>query len=461
MRRGVRLLALAACLVGIAFGGSATADPRSEVPELRLTGVVDPFVASYVEDGIDRANREGNPAVLLTIDTPGGLDSSMRQITKAILNSKIPVICYTSPSGARAASAGTFIMLSCPVAAMAPGTNVGAAHPVGVSGAIEQEKVTNDAAAFIQSLAERWGRNADWAEKAVRDSVSISAEEAVRIHVVDLVEPTKGSLLDTVGGCGTGVPRAQPPTGLLAGRAGLPSLCEATIVDRNMGLGASILHGLISPDFAFLFFYAGLGLIVLELLHPGISIPGILGTVFLITAFISFGLLPVQLVGVVLLLASAAFFLLELKHPGLGAPTAGGLITLILGGLYLFNPDVPSARVSFWVLGVVAAALTLFFGFVVRAVVEARRLPPSSGPDEVAGLEGVAVTDLTPDGQVRARGETWIARSTGVTVTAGSPVRVLRMEGLRLIVEPVAAPEETKPKAPARARRAATKGGST
>src|SRR2546425_5201282 len=210
-RRGLVLLAGAIAILGAGAVHAGAASPGPAVVELKLEGVVDPFVASYVSDGISQAEADGAPAVLVTIDTPGGLDSSMRQIIKAILASRVPVICYTAPSGARAASAGTFIMMGCPVSAMAPGTNIGAAHPVGVSGAIEQAKVTNDAAAFIASLATRWGRNAEWAKKSVRDATSVTAETAVRIRAVDLLSPSPTSLLTTVGGCGVG-PTTPPPT---------------------------------------------------------------------------------------------------------------------------------------------------------------------------------------------------------------------------------------------------------
>src|SRR5438128_11984227 len=200
-RRGLVLLAGAIAILGAGAVHAGAASPGPAVVELKLEGVVDPFVASYVSDGISQAEADGAPAVLVTIDTPGGLDSSMSQIIKAILASRVPVICYTAPSGARAASAGTFIMMGCPVSAMAPGTNIGAAHPVGVSGAIEVTKVTNDAAAFIRSLATRWGRNAGWAEKAVRQSVSATAAEAVNLHVVDLLADNATVLLDDVRGC--------------------------------------------------------------------------------------------------------------------------------------------------------------------------------------------------------------------------------------------------------------------
>jgi membrane-bound serine protease (ClpP class) len=309
---------------------------------------------------------------------------------------------------------------------MAPGTNIGAAHPVGVSGAIEQGKVTNDAAAFIRSLAEKWGRNADWAEKAVRESVSISAEEANRIGVVDHLAPDVRTLLSVVGDCGgagTEGPRQAP-------------VCDARLVKRGLGVGWSILHGLIDPNLAYLFFYLGLILIVIELLHPGLSVPGVFGTLMLVSAFVSFGFLPVQIGGVILLIASALFFLLELKHPGLGLPTIGGTLALILGGLFLFNRDVPNARVSPWLIAVMAGLLLVFFAFVVQAALRARHARVAAGPELLVGQLGVALSELDPIGQVRAGKETWTAVTRGGTVPAGASVRVLEVSGVRLIVEP-------------------------
>jgi membrane-bound serine protease (ClpP class) len=421
---------LLASLVALGLGATAGAqEGRPTVLSLKLNGVVDPFVASYVQSGIEAANADNDAAVLLTIDTPGGLDSSMRQIIKAILASHIPVICYTAPPGARAASAGTFIMLACPIDAMAPGTNIGAAHPVGVAGAIEQDKVTNDAAAFIRSLADRWGRNADWAEDAVRKSVSVPAEEAVRIHVADLIAESTTDLLRKVDG----------RTVRLAGGAEVHvRTADARLQSRVLGPGWALLHSLIDPNLAFLFFYLGLALIIIEFLHPGLSVPGVLGTLMLISAFVTFGFLPVQLAGVILLIVSAVFFLLELKHPGVGLPTVGGVASLVLGGLLLFNPSVPNARVSPWLLAAVALGLVLFFTTVVRAVVKARHAPPAAGFEDMVGEEGVALDDLAPRGRVRARREAWSAESTGGTIRAGTDVRVVRLQGLRLMVEPVA-----------------------
>jgi membrane-bound serine protease (ClpP class) len=435
--RTVRALAILLMAFGLAGTAGTDAFARSgsnskTVLSMTLNGVVDPFEASYLKDGIESANRDRDAAVLITIDTPGGLDSSMRKIVKAILASKIPVICYTAPSGARAASAGTFVMLACPINAMAPGTNIGAAHPVGVSGAIEQGKVTNDAAAFIQSLAEKSGRNAAWAVQAVRQSVSISAEQALALHVTDYVDPDVRSLFNEVGDCGNPQPSAR--SSAVTHQA--PSVCGATLAKRNLGAGWSILHGLIDPNLAYLFFYLGLILIVIELLHPGLSIPAVFGTLMLVTAFVSFGFLPVQIGGIVLLMASALFYLLELKHPGLGLPTIGGTLALILGGLFLFNRDVPNAGVSPWLILVMAGLLVVFFAFVVQAALRARHMQVVTGQETLIGQIGVALSDLTPRGQVRAGKETWSAVSQSGRIQSGTSVRVVHVSGVRLIVEP-------------------------
>ena len=428
--KGAAVAFVGVSLVLGAMGGAASAQPdqRPRVVVLSLTGVVDPFLASYVEDRLQDVQRESASAVLLMIDTPGGLNSSMRRIVEAILNSRTPVICYTAPAGARAASAGTFIMLACPVNAMAPGTNIGAAHPVGVAGAIEQQKATNDAAAFIRSLAQQWGRNARWAEQSVRRSVSVSAEEAVRLNVVDVIAPSVGSLLTRVN---------ERFIRLTDGKQVILRTANASLEHRRLGPGAALLHGLITPDLAFLFFWVGLVLVVIEVLHPGLSVPGVLGVVMLVGAFLSFGLLPVQLAGVVLLLASAGFFLLELNHPGIGIPTVGGVIALIIGGLVLFDPAVPNAAVSPWLLAVVAALLVAFFGVVVQAALRVRRLPRPRGLEEMVGERAVALSDVNPRGEVLARHETWSAKSIGPRIPAGTQVRIIHVSGLELTVAPV------------------------
>jgi membrane-bound serine protease (ClpP class) len=317
-------------------------------------------------------------------------------------------------------------MLACPVNAMAPGTNIGAAHPVGVSGAISEEKVTNDAAAFARSLAERTGRNADWAERAVRESVSLSAEAAVDQDVADMLAASTTEFLDKADGRKV-TTAAGPVTVRTAG---------AVVEAGEPGAAVALLHGLIDPNLAFIFFYLGLILIVIEVLHPGVSVPGILGALLLVISVVAFGILPVRLGGVALLAVSVALFGIELKHPGVGLPLAGGLACLVVGGLLLFDPAVTGVRVSPWLLAVVAALLAGFFLLVVRAVVDARRLPAPAGMDALVGAVGVALGPLAPRGEVRVAHERWSAEAARGIIPAGTAVRVVRREGLRLIVEP-------------------------
>ena len=335
LRRAAVLACLAAACLSLGAHGALAQSASPQVVELRIDGVVDPFVADHVEGGIADAADAGAAAVLLTIDTPGGLDSSMRQITQAILNAKVPVIGYVSPSGARAASAGTFILLSTNVAAMAPATNVGAAQPVGLSGAVASEKAVNDAAEYIVSIAETRDRNAVWAESAVRDAESASAEEALQLGVIDLIAPDVPTLLADVNGMTVQV-SGEPVTLDVAG---------ATVTEDTMGFFANFFHSLLDPNLAFVFFWLGLAFIVAEFFIPG-GIVGTLGVLMFVASLVALGMLPVQIIGVVLLVASVVFFVLELLHPGVGLPAIAGVVCLVLGGLYLFDTSVPGVSVS-------------------------------------------------------------------------------------------------------------------
>jgi membrane-bound serine protease (ClpP class) len=424
----VAALTLAVLGLGVSAQGAGAQDSGATVVEMRLEGVVDPFIAGYIADEIEGANTHGADAILLTIDTPGGLDSSMRTIVQSILSSRVPVICYVSPEGARAASAGTFILLSCSAAAMAPGTNVGAAHPVGVSGAIESDKAENDAAAYIRSLAEQRGRNADWAEDAVRDSVSISAEEALRLNVIDTISPDVQALLADLDGRSVGVANGEEVS---------LNTADATVQTSSPGLGTQILHTLLGPDFAFIFFYLGLGLIIVELLHPGISLPGILGALALIASFASLGMLPFQIIGAALLLASAAFLVLELQVPGAGIFTAGAIISLVLGGLFLFDPGISGVRVSIWTIAPVAALLLLFLITIVPAARRVRRMPRVPDSARLLGRMGVVTETLDPEGVVLVASESWTATSQSGPIPKDARVRVTGTNGLKLIVEPM------------------------
>jgi membrane-bound serine protease (ClpP class) len=284
-----------AAIAAMAVGLTGQAHAQSTAPVIvtvALDGVVDPIMADHIRATIDRAAGDGAEAVLLTIDTPGGLGSSMDEIDEAILNSSIPVIGYVSPSGARAASAGAFILLSCPVAAMAPGTNVGASTPIGLSGGDLADKVTNDAAAKMRGLAETYGRNADVAETFVTEAASITAEDALDEDVIDLIASSTDDLLQQLDGTSVKLANGTEVTLETSG---------AALEDAPLGGFLGFLHTLIDPNIAFIFFWLGLGLVILELIVPGHIFSGTVGTLMLIVAFVSFGVLPVRIIGVALL----------------------------------------------------------------------------------------------------------------------------------------------------------------
>jgi membrane-bound serine protease (ClpP class) len=431
VRGTVVILAVAAPLALLGAPAAAQGDLTGAVVEVPLEGVVDPFVADHIVREIDRAGAGGAAAVLLTIDTPGGLESSMREITQAILNARVPVVAYVAPAGARAASAGTFILLAAHVAAMAPGTNVGAAHPVGLQGAIASEKATNDAAAYIRSLAETRGRNAAWAEDAVRRSVSASATEALELGVIDLIAPSVPALLREIDGR-----RIE----LADGRAVVLATTGAPIIREGLGGLRGLLHALLTPELAFVFFWLGLAFLVTELFVPG-GVVGTVGAVMLLAAIVALGMLPVTLLGIVLLLASIVFFVLELKHPGIGGLALGGVVCLLLGGWLLFGEQ---ARISWFVIVPVAALASAFFLVVVRAAIRMRRSAVEMRDERLVGREGVVVRDLAPTGVVQLASEEWTAEAVRGAPAAGERVRVVRVDGLKLFVEPLEAPSEAR-----------------
>jgi membrane-bound serine protease (ClpP class) len=442
MRNTVRRAGVALGLAFVALP-AATAAAQPQIPvvvHLSLEGVVDPFVAGYLEGGIARAEDEGAAAVLITIDTPGGLDSSMRDIVKAILASEVPVVCYVSPQGARAASAGAFILLACPVAAMAPGTNVGASTPVGYTGAVLQRKATEDAVAYIRSLAEQRGRNADLAESFVRDAESVSAEEALEGNAIDLIAPSTPDLLADIDGRTVTVAEGDEVVLRTAG---------TTLVSRSMGFATGLLHALLDPNLVFLFFWLGLALLVLELLVPGHIFSGTIGTVLLASSLLALGFLPVRLIGIALLVASVVFFVLELKVPGLGAWSLAGIAALVAGGLLLFDP-AGGVRVSPFVIAPTAAAIAAFFGVVVSKVLAMRHLPPAQGPQSILGRRGVVIgAGLSPEGLVRVAAEEWRAVSSAGDLPPGSKVEVTAIDGFVLTVAPVAEHEHEPARTPA------------
>ncbi|HEY7659483.1 MAG TPA: nodulation protein NfeD [Actinomycetota bacterium] len=438
-RRVVALLGIGLAMSALTASGAGAQGTTPIVFEVRIDGVVDPFIANEVEGAVARGEEEGAAAVLVTLDTPGGLDSSMREITQAILNANVPVIGYVSPQGARAASAGTFILLSTHIAAMAPATNVGAAQPVGLSGAVASDKAVNDAANYIRSIAEATGRNADWAESAVREAESVSAEQALELGVIEFIAPDVPTLFRDVTGTTVTLANGEEVTLDLTG---------ATVEQEDLGFVAGILHGLLDPNLAFIFFWLGLALIAIEFFVPG-GIAGTLGALLFVASLVALGMLPVQLIGVVLLAASIVFFILELLHPGVGLPAIAGVICVVLGGLFLFDTSVPGVAVSPLVIVPVAVFAALFFLVVVRAAMRLRHRGVVTRDEQLVGREGVVMRDLDPVGVVQVASEDWTAEAVRGTPRRGERVRVVQMDGLKLKVEPVEDPVAASADGPA------------
>jgi membrane-bound serine protease (ClpP class) len=417
------LLATAALAWLVGFPGAATAQAPT-VLVTRVDGTITPVIADHLVDGVQRAERDGHAAYLVELDTPGGLDTSMREIIKAFLGADVPVVVYVTPSGGRAASAGALITMAANLAAMAPGTTIGAATPVDLQGGETSDKVLNDAAAFAETVAAQRGRNKQFAIDTVREGRAVTAEEAVRLDAVDLLAASRAELLAELDGRSVRVANSNTVTLRTAG---------ATVVEQDFGVFRRLLQLLADPNLAFLFLSLGTLAIIYELANPGIGFGGIAGAIFLILGFFALSVLPINLVGVLLLVLAAALFVAELFVPGVGVFAAGGTVALVLGGLFLFDGSV---RIDPAVL--VPVALVVGGGSVLagRLAWRARRAPSISGRE---GLLGRQVTVRTADGatgQVLLDGAWWTARSRGAPLTSGQTVRVVDLDGLELIVDP-------------------------
>lgn len=434
--RPARLSLIAALLLaGLAMACGRSIDERDAVHILTADAIVNPVLEGYIDRGIDEAERTEARAVVIELDTPGGLSSSMENIIQRIQASKVPVIVYVSPSGGKAASAGTFITMSAHVAAMAPGTRIGAAHPVsGGGGDIEGDlgrKVENDAAAYARAIAQERGRNAEWAEDAVRRSVSASTEEAVERNIVDYAAEDIDELLALADG----------RTVKLDGReVTLSGLAQAERVENDMTFTERILLVLSDPNIAFLLLSLGGIALLIELFNPGIGVAGVFGLIALILAFFSLGTLPVNWAGVALIGLAFALFATEFFVPGFGVFGVGGAIALIAGGVLLTSSDDPTFQVSRWLVIGVAVVFAGFFFMVIGAIIKMRRMPAWSAAEVMVGMRGTSRSYLNPDGFVFVRGERWRAIAEEGPISEGEPVTVTSVNGLTLTVRPESAP---------------------
>lgn len=443
--RAVLMMACCASLSGLALPA-----PAAETAALvSIDGAIGPATAMYVEHALDQADTSGARVVVLRLDTPGGLGLSMRDIVKRVLASPVPVIGFVAPSGARAASAGTYILYATHIAAMAPATNLGAATPVSIGGdggpsepapqdkskgdekappssaEAERRKVVNDSVAYIRSLAERRGRNADWAEKAVREGVSLTADEALSRHVVDVISANVPALLKAIDGRRVDV----------NGRSVTLHTASLDVVKIDPGWRVRVLSVITDPTVAYLLMLAGIFGLAIEFFSPGAIFPGVTGGICLLVALYAFQVLPVNFAGLALLAFGIALLVAEAIVPSFGVLGFGGIVAFVLGSLMLTDTDVPGYSVSIGLIAGIATAAAAALVLILSMLWRSRRRPVVTGSSGMVGELAEALEDIGEEGWVRAHGETWRAR-TPTPMRRGDRARVTGMDGLTLVVQP-------------------------
>jgi len=403
----------------------------SKVHVISVDATINPATADFIHESIQRAQNDGAECLVIRLNTPGGLLKSTRVIVSDLLSSPLPVIVYVAPSGSQSASAGTFITLAAHIAAMAPGTNIGAAHPVGMQGAekdsIMNEKATNDAAAFIRTISEKRQRNVRWAEDAVRKSISITETEALKDSVIDVVAATTQALLDSVDG----------KTVDVNGTKRILHTRGAEITQFDMDWKHKILDLLSDPNIAYIFFLLGIYGLMFELYNPGSILPGVVGVIAMIIALYSLHTMPINYAGLALIVFGIILFIIEIKVTSYGLLTVGGIISLALGSIMLINSEssLEFIRIS-WSVIVPAVLLTAaFFAFAVGMGIRAQRRKPTTGIEGLVGEVGEAITTLNPNGRVRVHGEIWNATSDEGKIAAGTSIIVLSIQNLQLRVK--------------------------
>ncbi|MGB5993613.1 MAG: nodulation protein NfeD [Desulfobacterales bacterium] len=400
---------------------------ENEVYIIEISGSINPAVADFLKKGINKASTDGVSCIIIKIDTPGGLAESMRKIVMAIFASKVPVVTYVAPSGARAASAGVMITIAADIAAMAPGTNIGAAHPVGAGGkdigGKMSEKVTNDMVAHVKSIAQKRGRNVKWVEKAVRESVSVTETEALKANVIDIVAKDLDDLIRQINGRkieNKGVLKLDNP--------------KKTMIEES--LRTKVLKIISDPNVAYILMMIGLAGLYFELSHPGAVLPGVVGGISIILAFFAFQTIPVNYAGFLLIILAIIFFIMEMKIASYGLLSIAGITSLLLGSLMLFESNGTDMRLSWKVLVPTIMVVSGFFIAISGLVFKSQLLKPKTGAGGLLGEIGVVKEPILQEGKVFVHGELWKAISKD-PIEKGAKVRVVNVENLVLEVEPI------------------------
>ncbi len=404
-------------------GGGLSKD--SEVYIINVNSAIGPGVADFIKQGIKKAADDHVSCVVIQLNTPGGLAESMREIVMDILGSQVPVVVYVAPSGARAASAGVMITIAADIAAMAPGTNIGAAHPVGVGGKkidkTMSEKVVNDMVAHVKSVAEKRGRNVKWVEKAVRESISATETEALKDNVIDIIATDMDDLLRQING------RKVTDKGVL-----ILNNAKKTVLKE--GLRTKILKTISDPNIAYILLMIGLAGLYFELSHPGAIFPGVIGGIAIVLAFFAFQTLPVNYAGFLLIFLALIFFIMEMKITSYGLLSIAGIVSFLLGSLMLFEGTSPEMKVSWRVMLPTLAVVSAFFIVVAGLVFKSQVSKPKTGAEGLLGKIGVVKSNIDPEGKVLIHGELWKARARK-PIPEGASVQVVNVVDLVLEVE--------------------------
>jgi membrane-bound serine protease (ClpP class) len=407
---------------------------QNTVHVICINGSINPASSRYIQKSIATAEQVNAEAIIVELNTPGGLLQSTREIVSAFFNSSVPVVVYVAPQGGQAASAGAFITMAGHIAAMAPGTNIGAAHPVTPgaenvddSANISMTKATNDAAAFARSIAKRHGRNAAWAEDAVRNSVSVTDTEALELNIIDLIVPDIAALLDTINGM-----EVQTSSGMK-----VLETSNVTVERFEMSFQIELLDILSNPNIAYILMMLGIYGLFFELYNPGSIFPGVVGAICLVLGFYSLNTLPLNYAGVALILIGVVLFLMEIKIVSHGLLSIGGIISVFLGSVMLIDtPEgIEVVDISMNVIIAVTFVSSAFFLFVVTKGLRAMKPEPVTGLEGMVGETGTVINNLSPEGSIKVRGEYWKAITEGPHISAGTAVRIKRIDDLVAIVE--------------------------
>lgn len=422
------LLAIVGLLLVISIAANVqAASPRVDV--LTIKGTINPVLIDYIKRGIDKAEDDGATAVIIQMDTPGGLDTAMRDIIQTINNAHVPVVVYVAPAGARAASAGLYITMSAHIAAMAPNTVTGAATPVSLGGEEMSDelktKIINDAAAYIRSIAESRGRNVEWVERAVREGVSATEKEALDLNVIDVIAADLNALVTQIDG---------RQVTFTDGRTIILQTHGAAINHISMKFIEGFLYAIADPNIAYLLLSMAMLGIMVEIFNPGLIFPGVVGAISLLLAFYSLGVLPVNYAGILLIVLAFGLFVAEVLTTTFGLFTAGGVVALVAGSLILFQGAPPLFRIDPWLIATVTIVIAALFAFVINRAISAHRKQAKTGREELLGKTASVKVALDPEGTVSLKGEYWTAITDTSRVEPGEEVVITKVDGLMLYV---------------------------